>query len=74
MLRNMFDPFRQMPRPNRNLIYFGACIIAGIRLARASQVHPRVIPTEEAVEESCELAHDIFNRIFRKVPERLDGL
>lgn len=70
----MYDPFPQMPRPNRNLIYFGACIIAGIRLARESQVHPRVIPTEKAIAESCELAHEIFNRIFRKLPERVDQL
>lgn len=70
----MYDPFPQMPRPNRNLIYFGACIIAGIRLARASQVHPRVIPTNQAIDESCDLAHEIFNRIFRKVPERVEQL
>jgi hypothetical protein len=30
----MFDPDSHLPRPNRNLIYFGACIIAGLRLAR----------------------------------------
>ena len=33
----MFDPNASIPRPNRSLIYFGACIIAGLRLARASQ-------------------------------------
>jgi hypothetical protein len=30
----MFDPDAAIPRSNRSLIYFGACIIAGLRLAR----------------------------------------
>jgi hypothetical protein len=30
----MFDPDANIPQPNRSLIYFGACIIAGLRLAR----------------------------------------
>lgn len=65
----MFDPNAHIPRPNRSLIYFGACIIAGLRLARERQVSVRVLPTIEAINESIELSHDIFNRIFRKVPE-----
>lgn len=69
----MFDPFAHMPRPNRSLIYFGACIIAGLRLARERQVNVRVIPTSEAINESVDLAHEIFNRVFRKVPERIEG-
>ena len=64
----MFDPDANIPRPNRSLIYFGACIIAGLRLARESQVHVRVIPTIKAIEESCDLSHEIFNRVFRKMP------
>jgi hypothetical protein len=48
----------------------GACLIAGIRLAREKQV---VVPTRVAVEESIEMAHEIFNKVFRKVPEQLDG-
>lgn len=67
----MFNPDANIPRPNRSLIYFGACIIAGLRLARESQVHTRVTPTIKAIEESCDLAHDIFNRVFRKVPGQL---
>jgi len=67
----MFDPDAHMPRPNRALIYMGACMIAGIRLAREKQVNVRVIPTINAIEESVELAHEIFNRVFRKVPERI---
>jgi hypothetical protein len=40
----MFDPNAHIPKPNRSLIYFGACIIAGLRLARERQVNIRVIP------------------------------
>jgi hypothetical protein len=69
----MFDPNAHMPRPNRTLIYMGACMIAGIRLAREKQVNVRVTPTSQAIDESVELAHEIFNRVFRKVPERVDG-
>ena len=62
----IFDPNAHMPRPNRTLIYMGACMIAGIRLAREKQVNVRVIPTSHAIDESVELAHEIFNRVFRK--------
>lgn len=71
---SMFDPFVDMPRPNRSLIYFGACIIAGLRLARERQVNVRVIPTSVAINESVDLAHEIFNRVFRKVPERMEPM
>jgi hypothetical protein len=67
----MFDPNAGMPRLNRSLVYLGACIIAGLRLAREKQVNVRVIPTSNAIEESVDLAHEIFNRVFRKVPDRL---
>ena len=67
----MFDPNAHIPRPNRTLIYMGACMIAGIRLAREKQVNVRVIPTSHAIDESVELAYEIFNRVFRKVPERM---
>lgn len=70
----MFDPEAHIPRPNRSLIYFGACIIAGIRLARESQVSTRVLPTIKAVEESCDLAHDIFNRVFRLVRPHMEEI
>jgi hypothetical protein len=69
----MFDPNAHVPRPNRALIYMGACMIAGIRLAREKQVNTRVIPTSHAIDESVELAHEIFNRVFRKVPDRVRG-
>jgi hypothetical protein len=72
----MFDPFADMPEINKDLIYLGACLIAGIRLARERQVNVRVVQTSEAIEESVELAHQIFNVVFRKVPgevEKLEG-
>jgi len=53
------------------MVYLGACLIAGIRLARQSQVNVRVLPTRTAIAESVDLAHEIYNRIFRKVPEKL---
>lgn len=67
----MFDPDAGMPRLNRTLVYLGACIIAGLRLAREKQVNVRVIPTSIAIDESVDLAHEIFNRVFREVPDRL---
>jgi hypothetical protein len=69
----MFDPDAGMPQPNRALVYFGACIIAGLRLARERQVNFRVVPTSNAIDESVDLAHEIFNRVFRRVPEKIDG-
>ena len=69
----MFDPDAHMPRLNRSMVYLGACLIAGIRLAREKQVNVRVVPTRQAIEESVDLAHEIYNRVFRKVPERIEG-
>jgi hypothetical protein len=68
----MFDPDSHLPRPNRNLIYFGACIIAGLRLARERQVNVRVVPIRTAVDESVELAHDIYSRVFRIMPKAME--
>lgn len=53
----MFDPDAPLPRINRGMIYLGACLIAGIRLARERQVNVRVVPTRQAIEESVDLAH-----------------
>lgn len=66
----MFDPDAHLPRINRGMVYLGACLIAGIRLARERQVNVRVVSTRQAIEESVDLAHEIFNCVFRKVPER----
>ena len=67
----MFDPDAALPRPNRTMIYLGACVIAGLRLAREKQVNVRVVPTSGAIDESVDLAHEIFNRVFRKTYRRL---
>jgi hypothetical protein len=72
VVRMHYDPNEGMPRPTRSLIYFGACLIAGIRLAREKQVNVRVVPTIAAIEESIDLAHEIFNRVFRKMPDGLE--
>jgi hypothetical protein len=40
---------------------------------REVRVNVRVIPTHTAIEESVDLAHEVFNRVFRKVPERVKG-
>jgi hypothetical protein len=68
----MFDPDAHLPRINRGMIYLGACLIAGIRLARERQVNIRVLPTSHAIDESVDLAHEIFNRVFRKTPEKIN--
>ena len=62
----MFDPERHLPRPDPRLIYLGACIIVGLRLARAAQVNVRVIPTSHAVQESIDLAREVFERVFKR--------
>ncbi len=38
----MFNPDAYLRRPNRSLIYFGVCIIAGLRLAREKHANIRV--------------------------------
>ena len=68
----MFDPDSNILRPDRELIYFGACLIAGMRLARERQVSPRVVPTIKAIEESVDLSHAIFNQVFRRLPGKMD--
>lgn len=69
----MFDPDAHLPPINKKMVYIGACLIAGIRFARQSQVNLRVIPTIQTIDESIDLAHEIFNRVFRKVPEKLNA-
>jgi hypothetical protein len=67
----MFDPNAHLPRINKGMIYLDACLIAGIRPARETHVNRRVIPTSNAINGSVDLVHEIYNRVFRKVPERL---
>jgi hypothetical protein len=69
----MFDPDAGMPRVNPAMAYLGACLIAGLRLARERAVNVRVLPTIHKIEESVDLANEIFNKVFRKVPEHLAG-
>ena len=49
------------PRINRGMIYLGACLIAGIRLARERQVNVRVIrqsATCATMGRRCSIARD----------------
>ena len=32
----------------------------------------RVLPTRLVIEESVEMAHEVFNIVFRKIPERVE--
>jgi hypothetical protein len=70
----MFDPFAHLPRPNKSLIYFGSCIIAGLRLAKFTQVHPGTIPVRNAIDESVELAKEIFCHVYSRVPEKVEKI
>ena len=67
----MFDPYANMPRINRSMVYLGACMIAGIRLAREKQVNTRVVPISNAVSESVELAEDIYIRVFTRTAKKM---
>lgn len=68
----MFNPDAHLPKLNRGLVYLGTCLIAGIRLARERQVNVRVVPTSHAIDESVDLAHEIYYRVFRRVAGRLE--
>ena len=48
------------------MIYLGACLIAGIRLARQSQVNVRVVSTRTAIGESVDMARENYNPVLRK--------
>lgn len=68
----VFDPDAHLPRLNKGGWSTSVpASLPGIRMARAQQVNVRVRPTSVAINESVELAHEIYNRVFRKVPERL---
>ena len=58
----MFAPDAHMPRLSEGMVYLGTCLIAGIRLARERHVNVRIMPTGKAIEESVDLAYEIFNR------------
>jgi hypothetical protein len=31
----------------------------------------RVVPTDNAIEESVDFSHETFNRVFRRVPDKV---
>lgn len=59
--------YEQRLKPSQN----GRQEFAGIRLAWEWQIKVRVVPTGNAIEESVDLAHEIYNRVFRRVPGRI---
>jgi len=67
----VIDPEAYLPRPHKTLIYLGACLITGMRLARERQVDSRELPVRAAIDQSVDLSHEIFNRVFRKAYTRL---
>ena len=50
------------------LVYLGACLIVGIRLARERQV-ARTVPVENAIAESLWLASEVLDTMRRKYRE-----
>jgi hypothetical protein len=46
------------------MVYLGACLIAGFRLARERRVNVRVVPTSAAIAESV-TSPPVYNRGFR---------
>jgi hypothetical protein len=62
-------PGRSHPHTQSGIV--GAYLIAGIRLAGKRQVNVRVVPIGKAVDESVDLAHEIYSRVLRRVPERV---
>ena len=70
----MFDPYRDMPRINRGMVSLGACLIAGIRLAREKQVNVRVVPSIHAIHESVDLACGIFIRVFSRAARKVEKI
>jgi hypothetical protein len=67
----MFDPDAHLPRMNE--VWCTWCLsYRWYPLAREKQVNIRVVSTRTAVEEPVNLAHEIFNRVFRRVPEQLN--
>lgn len=70
----MFDPdAHPAANQSRNDLSRSACLIAGIRPDRERQGNIRVVPTRQAIEESVELAHEIFNRIVSQSAGAREG-
>ena len=71
-----WEPGDDMPHINKSLVYLGACVIAGLRLAREKQVNVRVVPTSHAIEKSIDMSFELFTRVYRKaarvVREKVD--
>jgi hypothetical protein len=62
----VLDPDASLLRLNRSLVYLGACVIAGLLLAREQPVNVKTVFTRVSIEESADLAHEVFYLMFRK--------
>ena len=74
MVWQPWTPGDGMPRMNKSLVYLGACVIAGLRLARERQVHVAVVPTMKAIEESVDLSYELFTQVFRRAAKHVEEL
>jgi hypothetical protein len=69
----LFDPGAHPPPNQQGDDLFRRLLIAGNTATRETHVNLRVLLTSTAINESANLAHEIYNRVFRNVPERLMG-
>ena len=51
---------------------FGRLPQRGDSVGTERQVKVRVAPTSKAIGESTDLAHEIYNRVLRRVPENME--
>jgi hypothetical protein len=76
----MFDPDAGMPRINRGMVYLGACLIAGIRLAASRRIQPdRIAKKRGACQRprveliSCLSANLRWLMLVPRCPKRSPG-
>ena len=67
----MSDPNAHIPRITKEWPTPEPASLRAYDLVRETHVNHPVTPTSNAINESVDLAHEIYNRVFRKVPERL---
>jgi DNA-binding transcriptional MocR family regulator len=63
-----------LSRPGREIVYLGACLIAGLRLARERHVNDGTEPTNRSIEKSLALALQIFQSVSRKTSRKANHL
>jgi hypothetical protein len=66
-------PHAHLPRINRGMVCLGACLVAGIQLARERQFNVRVVPTTTAIEESADIGNPVSGCILPKIERAFRG-